>query len=191
MAAGSLAAHRLGFVLFSPRPAGSHHEVVPHLERLEHGPHQNSLALPPPWLTGLLAAVAIVVVAQWLDARFRDRPRTGASAGWFLSLPLLGYTFQEAAERVGHWEPLAHHTVNEPPFWAALLLQLPFALVAYWLAGWLRAAARELVAVFREQRPPTHERARAGGVAAGTTWRPVIPTLLGARRVRAPPQPAV
>lgn len=96
----------------------------------------------------------------------------------FALLGLGGFTAMEHLERLGHggvpW------LLAEPVFVLGLVLQLPFALAAWWLARTLLAAHPA-----RRARPPALPRFALPLSASTTTGNPAAPRLRA--RTRGPP----
>jgi hypothetical protein len=83
----------------------------------------------------------------WIAARIyrANRPeRSRVAPLWFLLLPPLSFALQEFAERLLHAESAPFSAIHEPAFIAALLLQIPFGLLAYLVARLLLAVAAEV-----------------------------------------------
>ena len=183
MIAGSLAAHALGYLAFSPA-SSSAVETGSDLggsvaDRASHG-----LTTLTPLLLGLVAAFLIVGFCRhvWASGRGRDPKPLGT--GWFFVLPPLTLILQEIAERVIHAESFPFNPAHEPAFLAALVLQIPFGFAAYAIARLLlRAAdalgralfARRVTAPVRGGsvlRPPRHtDRRRIEALRSGNSSR--------------------
>jgi hypothetical protein len=99
------------------------------------GAAQGAVLVPP--VLGPLGALLLLGVA-WLVRRRALRP------AWFLLLPPAAFGLQELAERLFHAESLPL-VGPEPSLLATLLVQLPFAVLAFVLAHLLRAAIRRVV----------------------------------------------
>jgi hypothetical protein len=91
-------------------------------------------------IAGAVAAVSLLVGV--LDAA-RGRRLRALPAWSFALLPLASFTLQEILERSLHAETLVWRAVESPTFLPGLLLQLPFALLAYLIARLLLRAAEE------------------------------------------------
>lgn len=91
----------------------------------------------------------------------RGRSPDGASVRWFIVLPPLGFAIQEAIERVMHVESFPWNGLHEPAFLAALLLQIPFGLVAYVAALWLTRVAVRIGRMLAARGPHLPQRAPA------------------------------
>ena len=128
---GSVTAHSLGYLAFA-RAGERGGEVA-------EGSHGLESHLPL-LLAMLGAAVAVGVLSRIVSAA-RGRPAGDASVRWFVLLPPLGFALQEAIERVLHVESFPWNGMHEPAFLAALLLQIPFGIVAFVAALWLTRVA--------------------------------------------------
>ena len=176
---GSLAAHQISYALQAPAPAvrafllaTTGHGYLTHL----------------PMVIAVCAVTVILGVALELTSAWERGPR---AAGWQLALVApLAFALQEHLERFVHTGALPTHLVLEPWFWFGMALQIPFALLAWGLAGTILVAARTVHAQLRR-------RARPRTLPAGASTprpravlrvriRPVATPLLG----RAPPAAA-
>src|SRR5262245_56402064 len=138
MAAGSLAAHALGYALAGARAeglAGPDGDIHGASDRTSAGLAGHSV-LP----MGLLVALGIVAGAAWLVARGRGAREHGASPWLFFALPLLAFSSHELIERIVRAEAAPFQAALEPRFLIGLALQVPFGLIAL-------AAARALLRV--------------------------------------------
>ncbi len=133
---GSVAAHSLGLL---SRAAEEHQHSG------EQAAVAHELAGQVPLLTGLLMAVVVVGLAGrvWRLAR---RHSPGPLSLWgFAAVPLLGWVWQEAAERVLGVESFPFAAAREPAFLRGLGVQVLFGIVAL-LVAWRLLA---LVSVLR------------------------------------------
>lgn len=135
IATGSMSAHALGSVLFG----GHGHEHGAEEVARTSGGYLAQL----PILLGVLAALGLAGLGVRMF-RARRRGTHGVAPLWFLLLPPLSFALQELAERLLHAESAPFSAVREPAFLAALLLQLPFGLLAYLLARFLLAIAEDV-----------------------------------------------
>ena len=136
IAAGSLAAHSLGYVVARP-------DVERQAREAQEAGGTYLPQLPP--LAGLLLALAIALIASRVVSAARGTRTGGASPWWFFLLPPLGFALQELLERVVHAESFPFQAAFEPAFLAGLLLQLPFGLIAFLVARALLAVARRIL----------------------------------------------
>jgi hypothetical protein len=135
LAGGWLAAHELAYRLVAP---GTHerHEL---LARSGHGYlHWVQLA------TALCVALVFVGIALAARQAGTGCGGTRSPAHRLALLPPLGFFLQEHLERLVHSGGFPVNTVLEPTFLVGLLLQLPLALLAYFLARLLLDAAESL-----------------------------------------------
>jgi len=149
MVAGSVAAHSVGSLLV-PSPAAASADADGGLElasRVDHG-----YVTSVPLIAGLVIALVLVAVGVRIHGRLRGDVHWGASPGSFLLLPPLAYALQEVAERVLHAESFPFNQVHEPAFLLALLLQIPFGVVAFLVGRAMLGLGRALARVFRSGR---------------------------------------
>jgi hypothetical protein len=179
MAAGSIGAHSLSYLVVSARTIEGAGEAS---ERAGNG-GTSYLVL----FLGIVAATAIVAAcARLLLARARVR-RAGSVSPWlFFLLPPLAFASQELAERLLHAEAFPFHAALEPRFLVGLLLQLPFGLLALLVA---RALLRVVERIARALAPRPTPR-----LATSAPWRPrqivdlpQIPALALGHAERGPP----
>jgi hypothetical protein len=157
MAAGSLGAHSLSYLVVSARTTEGAGEAS---ERASSG--------GPSYLVlffGIVAATAMVAAcARLLLARARVR-RAGSVSPWlFFLLPPLAFAAQELAERLLNAEAFPFQVALEPRFLVGLLLQLPFGLLALLVA---RVLLRVVERIARTLAPCPTPR-----LAASAPWRP-------------------
>lgn len=173
-AAGALASHGLAYRIAEPDPELRRHL----LEETGHG--YLSLDL----IGSLLAALVIVGFAGCVLAggNRRDAPPL-----WIFALaPPVGFTLQEHAERLLHDGSLSVSSMLGPAFLVGLGLQIPFALIALFVARALLFAAGALAE--RLGVPPPLWLAPDASLALPITDSlPPARVLLGARGQRAPP----
>ncbi len=97
-----------------------------------------------PLALGVIAALQVVGLGAVVADAFRcGRPRP-VPAWAFALLPPLGYALQEITERWVAGSSNVWLAVQEPTFRIGLLLQLPFALVAFVVAWLLLRVARSV-----------------------------------------------
>jgi hypothetical protein len=102
-----------------------------------------------PMLLGFVFAAELVAAGCVLVSALR-RSRQRAVPAWaFALLPMLGFTLQEFIERWLSGSPFPWWMVLQPTYRVGLLLQLPFALVAYVVARLLLRAADRVGRILR------------------------------------------
>jgi hypothetical protein len=179
MAAGSIGAHSLSYLILSARAAEGPSEAS---ERASSGgPSYLVLFL------GVLTSTAIVAAcARLLLARTRGR-RAGRVSPWlFFVLPPLAFASQELAERLLNAEAFPFQAALEPRLLVGLLLQLPFGLLALLVArALLRVVERIAHALSRPQTPRLAASARLWPLAVIDL--PRIPALALGHAERGPP----
>lgn len=143
MVGGSLSAHALGYLALAHTPStlaadpDVGEEVV---TRASHG-----LSTLTPLFAGLVVALTIVGFCCYLWSSTRGHGMKRIAPAWLLLLPPIAFTVQEIAERLIHAESMPFNPAHEPAFLAALALQIPFGLAAYFIARALLRAADVLV----------------------------------------------
>lgn len=143
MVVGSQVAHVLAYRLVYPNA----HVRFSALLSTGHG--YMGAAAYVPMLLGAVFAVELVG-AGWVCAGSVRRTLQRPVPAWaFALLPVLGFTLQEFLERLMSGAPLPWWMVLQPTFRVGLLLQLPFALVAYLIARLLLRAAQRVGRVLR------------------------------------------
>lgn len=135
----------------------------------------------------LLVAACLVLAAAGFVARARGRARDPAPAWLLAVLPLAGFAVQEHLERALSSGTIPWETTLQPVFLLGLVLQLPFALGAAFLA---RALTRLADAVASRQAPPRRPRASLRIGAPLSALLPPRKALASGRAGRAPPVPA-
>jgi hypothetical protein len=178
MVGGSLAAHSLAYRLVYPEA-----EVrVRILSASGHGYMGYA-----PLLLGIIAAVVAVGFGFAVVESTRRRGPRPVPAWAFALLPLLGFTAQEFLERWLAGSNFPWWMVMQPTFRVGLLLQLPFALLAYGIARLLLRAARAVGAVL-SARPLTVALLRAiVPVRPLLVCLPALPSLARGWSERGPP----
>jgi hypothetical protein len=178
MVAGTEIAHTLAYRIVYPQADVRWHVLA----ASGHG-----YTARAPLALGLgFALVVIGLVSLVVDAA-RRRPTTDVAPWAFALLPLLSFTAQEFLERWVALGSVPWWMVEQPTFRVGLLLQLPFAALAYLVARLLLRSARSagaavavspriwlLVSVAAARRPAT-----------GMSTRPRVPAL--GFGVRGPP----
>ena len=176
--AGSLAAHSSAYRLL----AADSHEHQRLLARSGHG----YLELIP---FAAAAALALALLALAVTARRAAHGVPAPAPAWRVALVApLAFALQEHLERLAHTGAFPFGAVLEPTFVLGLLLQLPFALVAMFLARMLLGAAEALGAAWTRT-PPAWPGEPGRGVRA--PWVPRRSPLALGRAQRAPPPPAL
>jgi hypothetical protein len=145
MLAGSQAAHALAYAWVYPEA----HARVLMLAATGHG-YLSWL----PLVLALAGAAAVVALAATAVDTARGRAARALPAAGFALLPPLAFALQELLELSLHTGTFAWHAFVAPTFLPGLLLQLPFALVAYLVARLLLRAAREVGRALAPARPP-------------------------------------
>jgi hypothetical protein len=132
--AGSQVAHVIAYRLVYPSSHVRLHELVStghdYMEQM-------------PLVLGIGGAVASLSLLVGIADAARGRRLRALPAWAFAALPLLSFTLQEILERSLHAETFVWRAVESPTFLPGLLLQLPFALLAYLIARLLLRAAEE------------------------------------------------
>ncbi len=142
MVVGTQVAHVLAYRIAYPEA------TVRWRELMLTGHHYTSYA---PLVLGVIAAMQVVGLgAVVADACRRGRPKP-VPAWAFALLPPLGYALQEVTERWVAGASDVWLVVQEPTFRIGLLLQLPFALLAFVLARLLLRVARSVGAALAPQ----------------------------------------
>jgi hypothetical protein len=143
-----------------------------------------------PTLLGFVFAAEFVAAGFVLVGTVR-RSRQRAVPAWaFALLPMLGFTLQEFLERWMAGSPFPWWMVLQPTYRVGLLLQLPFALIAYLLARLLLRAADRVGRILRGAV------ARPSLVSLSLRWgvleicRPRRGALAGGHSGRGPPRAA-
>jgi hypothetical protein len=179
MAAGSLGAHSLSYLLVSARTTEAAGEAS---ERASSG-GASYLVL----FLGIVAATAIVAACARLLLTRAGARHAGSVSPWlFFVLPPLAFASQELAERLLNAEAFPFQAALEPRFVVGLALQVPFGLLALLVARALLRVVERIVralAARSRQRPAT-----------SPPWRPrqivdlpQIPALALGHAERGPP----
>ena len=128
-----------------------------------------------PLVFGIAGAVVLAGLASTVVDAVRRRPPRSLPAWAFASLPIVAFTVQEFTERLLATNSLPWWMFEQPTFRIGLLLQLPFALVAYLIARLLLRVAERVAAIFA-QSPPVVIGVPDGSWSAGRSL-----TIRGAR----------
>ena len=148
-AVGSLAAHTLG--------------LLPHAaEGREHLKAGTQAAPHLPLLAGLSAALIITGLAHRAWSMVRRRPARLLPPGWFMVIPPLGWTLQEAAERRLGVESFPFDAAREPAFVKGLAVQLLFGVLAFLAVRLLLAVVAGLRRLCQSGSWPQSDHARVG-----------------------------
>jgi hypothetical protein len=140
-----------------------------------------------PLVFGIGAAVAVVSLLVSVVEVARGRSLRALPAWAFALLPLLTFVVQEILERSLHSGTLVWQAVESPTFLPGLVLQLPFAALAFLAARLLLRTASTVGQFFGRARVPASRR------APGLVCRPVrfalprLAPLAAAAAGRAPP----
>jgi hypothetical protein len=140
----------------------------------------------------LLFAIAGAVVLSSLVVAVADAARgrrARALPAWaFALLPLAAFTLQEILERSFHTGTFFWQAVETPTFVPGLLLQLPFAAVAYVIARLLLRTATAVARVIAKRRSALRRPPASGPVRQPlTVLLPRVAPLATAAAGRAPP----
>jgi len=141
-----------------------------------------------PLVLGVCAAVAVVSLAVGVIDVLRGRTLRGLPAWAFALLPLVTFGVQEVLERSLHTGTFVWQAVESPTFLPGLLLQLPFAAVAF-LVAWLLLRTASVVARLVEARRTAFRAVRGslGSRPPRVPWLPRLAPLAAAAAGRAPP----
>lgn len=140
MVAGTQVAHAFAYRLVYPNAHVRLHELI------ETGHGYMGYA---PFVAGIGGALELVAFAWILGCAVRGR-RTLYVPPWaFALLPPLGFALQEIVERWLAAGSFPWWAVLQPTFATGLLLQIPFALLAYVAARLLSRAARRVAPALR------------------------------------------
>jgi hypothetical protein len=140
-----------------------------------------------PLLAGVAGAVALIGFSGGVVDAARHRRARPVPPWAFGFLPLAGFTLQEFLER---WLALGGcpwWMVEQPTFRVGLLLQLPFAVVAFGVAHLLLRAARRIGFALQPTRPVVVLCDVAGRIHPGDVAPLRWPVLAGGHAVRGPP----
>jgi len=174
MVAGSFAAHSLTAVLTAARSeTGS-----------EAG--ERHAGGSPAGLTLLLGfALALLLVVLW--QRALRRRESGPTAATFVVLPALAFLASEVLERLFGVESFPFQPSLEPRLLLGLALQLPFGLVAFFVARLLLGAVQRVVARLSKARFTRRLCPNASHLTPRSVLLPRIPALALGYPERGPP----
>jgi hypothetical protein len=186
MAAGSIGAHALSYLLTATRAAAVAADGDSHAGAGRTSAGIAGLTVLP---IGLLAALAVVAATAWLVGRARSLPVQGASPWLFFALPPLAFSLQELIERLVNAEAAPFQAAIEPCFLIGLALQIPLGLIALIIARAFLRVARRIVAACGRQRPLLVPRRPAVFRPVAACDLPRIPALALGYPQRGPPGP--
>jgi hypothetical protein len=179
MAAGSLAAHGVGYRLAVP-------EAHERARELQHTGHSYFDHLP--LLGALIAAPALVALA--FAAFGASSGRAGSLGPWpFGLLPPLCFVLQEHLERFVHSGAFPWQAGLERTFLVGVLLQAPFALMAFLLARALLVGIEAMRQVLTGHPPRRRERPRRHRFQRPQAWSWPLAVLAVGHAERGPPAP--
>jgi hypothetical protein len=178
MAAGSLAAHALSYVVASARATETGAELS---ERTTSGQASYLVLFP-----GILAATALVAATTRLLLGRRCHRGREPSPWLFFALPPLAFALQVVGERLPHTEAFPFQAALEPRFLFGLLLQLPFGLLALLVARALLRVVEQIACLLA--RPKTAQPTGLVSWSPGPMLDlPRIPALALGYQQRGPP----
>jgi hypothetical protein len=157
----------------------THLAAGPEADGAEAGEAAGHGAVLVPPLLGPLGALFLLGFV-WL---VRHR---APSPVWFLLMPPVALAIQELAERLLHAESLPL-VGGEPSLLTTLLVQVPFAVVAFVLANLLRAAIQRVVQLLKVHVTVPSFRPAVSAWAMPPLAFPDSRTLAGAHSGRGPP----
>ena len=144
MGVGGVLAHLLAYRLAVPDP-GARGEMLAHTG---HGGASGHWQL----CFAVCGSIALVGILASLVDRLRGGGPLRVPLWVFALVPPVGFAVQEHLERLLNGGALAHLTAIEPVFLIGIVLQLPFALLAYLAARALLVLAVALVETLRPRR---------------------------------------
>jgi hypothetical protein len=184
MVVGSQVAHVLAYRFVYPNAQ------VRLSELLSTGHSYMGASAYVPMLLGLAFAAELVGLGWVLAGSLRRSLRGPVPAWAFALLPMLGFTVQEFLERLLSGASFPWWIVLQPTFRVGLLIQVPFAIVAYVLAKLLLRAADRVERALRAAVPrPTIAPVAAGWVLVEVCSRR-RGALAGGHAGRGPPRRA-
>jgi hypothetical protein len=180
MVAGSQLAHMLAYRLVYPEAQVRVRELL----ATGHG-----YMTYAPLLFGMSTALELVAFGSLVVERVRRRQHTPMSPWVFALLPPLGFALQEFLERWLAGSPFPWWMALQPTFRIGLLLQLPFALLAFLTARLLLRVADGVASALRGRA----ELPAPAGVlrqwSALVVWPPRMSVLADGHAGRGPPSP--
>ncbi len=178
MLAGSQVAHVFAYRLVYPNAGVRLHELI----ETGHGYMGYE-----PLVAGIAGALEVAAFAWIVGQAVRGRRQRHVPAWVFALLPPLAFVIQEILERWLAGGSFPWWTVLQPTFLAGLLLQLPFALLAYLVARWLTRVARTVAPALRGSLPQPRVAVLGAVVRRPHFDLPVATALLAGYPVRGPP----
>ena len=132
------------------------------------------------------AVVSISLLVAVADAA-RGRCLRALPAWAFALLPPTAFLVQEILERSLHTGTFVWQAVESPMFVSGLVLQLPFAAVAYLIARLLLRTASVVARLIRRRSVLRPQRDPARALLPVAVWLPRLAPLAGAAPGRGPP----
>jgi hypothetical protein len=172
---------------------GSHLAVAHVREVVETAGEQSSTHAASATVVAAFLGVMVLAGSAVLAGCLRNRVGVGKPAPMlFLILPVIAWPVQEFLERIAHPEGgLGVHALLDPSLLRGILLQIPFAIAAYFLARFLLKVVSKIVAALATRRSRAHRESTAIRRPA-TSARPVRTRITALRHAqRAPPLPAL
>jgi hypothetical protein len=141
-----------------------------------------------PVLFGVAGAVVAVSLVVGIGDALRGKSVRALPAWAFALLPLTAFTLQEILERSFHTGTFVWQAVETPTFVPGLLLQLPFAAAAFFVARLLLRTASAVARIIGKRRiTPTRRRPSAPVQRPAVLRLPRLAPLAAAAAGRAPP----
>lgn len=140
-----------------------------------------------PLLLGVGAAVAAVSLLAAIVEVARGRSLRGLPAWAFALLPLVTFVVQEILERSLHSGTFVWQAFESPTFLPGLVLQLPFAALAFFAARLLLRAATAVGRFLGRVRVAVRRRAPALAARPAGVSLPRLAPLAASAAGRAPP----
>jgi hypothetical protein len=140
-----------------------------------------------PLVIGVAGAIMLTGLTTELVDAARRRPPRPVPAWAFGVLPLVGFTLQEFLERWLAVGSVPWWMVEQPTFRVGLLLQLPFALIAFLVAHLLLRVVRRIGIALYAERPSLVAALAACPSRFDDPAEPSLSVLAGGLWVRGPP----
>ena len=144
MVTGSQIAHELSYRIIAPE--ADHRATL--LASTGHGYFEHLSLVAAVLATVLVSALVVRIVQAACGVAGVEFQRAV-----FFALPLIGFTLQEHLERLLSTGALPLDAALEPTFGLGLVLQIPFALVAYLVARVLLSLSERIGAALRQDWP--------------------------------------